>query len=192
MLAFSSSNEVLFVTQTGEVLQRSGAAANTNAAWTTLAPNTRLSFQCVDKAQMLWFLSRDYRIFRFAGGQFTELSPPPGLAGKRVLTLAADARGRVWAGTDQEVALWDGRRFETMTPTNGEASLEASYILPTRDGGLWVLAGGRLRKQGDGNGPPRRRRGGACWGPPPAASWACTRTARAAYGFLITAMACSM
>jgi ligand-binding sensor domain-containing protein len=34
-----------------------------------------------------------------------------------------------------------------MTPTNGEAPLEASYILPMHDGGLWVLAGGRLRKQ---------------------------------------------
>ena len=146
-LAFSTSSEVVFVTQMGEVLRRSGAAANTNAVWATLPPSVRLLFQCVDGAHTLWFVSRDSRIFRFADGQFKELAEPPGPAGKRVLTLAADARGRVWAGTDQEVALWDGHRFQTMTPTNGEAPLEASYILPMHDGGLWVLAGGRLRKQ---------------------------------------------
>ena len=59
----------------------------------------------------------------------------------------ADARGAVWAGATNEIARWNGTRFETMTPTNGEAALQPTMIFPTRSGALWVLDGDRLRKQ---------------------------------------------
>jgi ligand-binding sensor domain-containing protein/signal transduction histidine kinase len=148
LLACSSSNEVVFVTQAGEVLLRKGSASSTNANWSTLLPpgGARLLFGCTDGEQTLWFMSREGRIVRLVGEEFKELPASCGLTGERVLTLAADSQKRVWAGTDKGLALWDGSQFRSVTPTNGEATIEAQFVLPTRDGGAWVLADGRLRK----------------------------------------------
>src|SRR6266446_211718 len=121
-LAASGRNEVVFVTQSSEVLRRAGGASDTNAVWSTfsLSGSNRASFQCADAEQTLWFVTRDGRIIRLAAGEFKPLPADIFPAGERVLTLAADPQGRVWAGTDHEVARWNGARFETMTPTNGE------------------------------------------------------------------------
>jgi signal transduction histidine kinase/ligand-binding sensor domain-containing protein len=149
-LAFSSSNVVVFVTQFGQVLRRELSAPDGKNAWITLSPpagRERLVFQCASPDGTLWFASREGRIVRLAGKEFLDLPPEAAPVGSRTRMLAADARGQIWAGTDQGVGRWDGRRFETMTPTNGESTLEVSELLPLRDGGLWVLAGGRLRKQ---------------------------------------------
>ena len=147
VLAASTSNEVLFVTQFGDVLRRAGAAGG-HGSWTTTAPpqNARLLYQCADSNGTLWFLTRDGRIMEMENGEFKSLTPDSGLKGTRVYTLATVGKGAVWAGTDREIALWDGRKFQTMTPTNGEPSLEVLFILPLRRGGAWVLADGRLRK----------------------------------------------
>lgn len=147
-LAVSSTNELIFVTQAGEVLRRRAGRTDSRTNWTILTPEgTRLAFQCADREGALWFLTRDWRIVRLVGQEFRDLPPEVRPPGNRVLALAKDTAGRVWAGTDQGIGLWNGKRFETMTPTNGESSIEASYLLPTRDGGAWVLSGGRLRKQ---------------------------------------------
>jgi signal transduction histidine kinase/ligand-binding sensor domain-containing protein len=95
----------------------------------------------------LWFLTRDARITRLVADQFADLPEAARPAGQRVLTLAADENGSVWAGTDQGIFRWNGDHFGDMTPTNGESSFEAPFILPVRGGGVWVLSGGRLRKQ---------------------------------------------
>lgn len=147
-LAVSGTNEVVFVTQSGEVLRRRPAPGELKGDWTLLAPTgRRLTFQCADREGTLWFLTRDGRIVRLIGEEFRDLAPAAWPPGNRAFTLAKDRAGSVWAGTDQGTGYWNGTRFETTTPTNGEPSIEASYLLPVRDGGLWVLSGGRLRKQ---------------------------------------------
>jgi len=151
-LAFSSSNAVVFVTQFGDVLRRDLSAPGTNGAWSTLSPpadRRRLVFQCASPDGTLWFVTREGRIVQLVGAAFRDLPVEDAPVGDRTRMLAADSRGRIWAGTDQGVARWDGRRFETMTPTNGEPTLNVSYVLPVRDGGVWVLADGRLRKLRD-------------------------------------------
>jgi signal transduction histidine kinase/ligand-binding sensor domain-containing protein len=147
-LAWSSTSQVVFVTQFGEVLQHS-LHGGTNGAWESSSPTggARLKYQCSDQDNVLWLLTREGRVIRFINGEFKDLGEDAGLAGQTVLTLVSDSRGGVWAGTDQGIVKWDGKLFQPMTPTNGEARLSASYLLPTRDGGLWVLAGDRLRKQ---------------------------------------------
>ena len=121
----SSSNQVIFVTQFGNVL--TGTPTSTNTSWTDLAPprNVRPIFQCVDRDGILWFLSREGRIFRVYTGQFAALPNGTGLDGKRVTTLASDPTGHVWAGADNEIARWDGLRFEDMTPNQFEGSIHA-------------------------------------------------------------------
>ena len=61
-------------------------------------------------------------------------------------SLASDPEGRLWIGTDVEVAVFDGDRFRPMTPLNGEARLDVSLLFFTRDGSQWVIANGRARK----------------------------------------------
>src|SRR5258708_30862618 len=84
---------------------------------------------------------------RLAGGEFKDLPADLGPVCGRVHTLVRDRHGRVWAGTDQGVARWDGGRFQDLTPTNGTASSEANYLFPTGEDGAWVLSSGRLRLQ---------------------------------------------
>lgn len=148
VLAASSTNEVLFATQTGEVLRRTGLAGDPHATWTAFTPpnSARLLYGCADAFQTLWFMTREGKITRFTNGKFQDLMIPSGLIAERVSTLIADSQGRVWAGTDNGIALWDGQRFQTMTPTNSDANGETRFLLPTRDGGAWALAVGRWRK----------------------------------------------
>jgi ligand-binding sensor domain-containing protein/signal transduction histidine kinase len=152
MLGFSSSNAVVFVTQFGQVLRRNLAASDSKSAWSTFSPpagRERLVFQCSSPDGTLWFVTRQGLIVRLVGTEFQDLPASACPVGNRTRMLAADEQGHIWAGTDQGLARWDGRQFETMTPTNGEPTLAITYLLPVRDGGVWVLADGRLRKQRD-------------------------------------------
>jgi signal transduction histidine kinase/ligand-binding sensor domain-containing protein len=147
-LAWSSSNTVVFVAQFGDVLRRT-ARPGLPVVWETNTPpgGARLKYQCTGSDGVLWLLSREGRILRVVDREFKPLPDEAGLAGQQVLTVAADLQGRIWVGTDHGIARWSGNQFEAMTPTNGEPWLAVSSLLPTRDGGLWVLADGRLRKQ---------------------------------------------
>ncbi|HEX7570738.1 MAG TPA: two-component regulator propeller domain-containing protein, partial [Verrucomicrobiae bacterium] len=145
-LEYSSSNLITFVTQFGEVLQRNPAGTNLDWKISTPPAGSRPIFQCTDRAGRLWFLTRDGHILRFAAGAFKELPQDGGLAGKRIYTLVADARDRVWAGAENEIACWNGNRFEELTPTNGTADIQPLLLFPTKAGAMWVLDGDRFRK----------------------------------------------
>lgn len=144
----SSSNQVTFVTQFGEILK--GSLDGTNTSWTVLTPpkNSRPRFQCVDGTGTLWFLSREGRIVRVSDGQYLQLPSDCGLANTRVLTLTSDANGRVWAGAVNEIARWNGDSFDDFTPTNLDTSKEFDPItlFPASNGAVWVLANDRLRE----------------------------------------------
>ncbi len=143
----STSNQVTFVTQFGDVLK--GTLESTNTNWTVLSPpgTTRPFFQCVDRDGILWFLSREGRIVRVLDGQYEALPTDNVLGVKRVLTLASDPSGNVWAGAENQIARWNGHSFDDMTPTNSKGSFEPTMIFPTSKGSIWVLANDRLREQ---------------------------------------------
>ncbi|HEV2319262.1 MAG TPA: two-component regulator propeller domain-containing protein, partial [Verrucomicrobiae bacterium] len=149
MMVDSSSNRVTFVTQFGGVLE--GAIGPAKTTWTVLNPpgNSRPRFQCVDANGTLWFVSREGRILRVLQGKYSQLPLDCGLANRRVLTLASDCKGRVWAGADNEIARWNGHAFENLTPTNldGSKPIEPITLFPTSTGALWVLANDRLREE---------------------------------------------
>ncbi len=145
----STSNSISFVTQSGDVLQRS--LTDPAAAWNVLTPppNTRPYSSCVDREGTMWFLTRDRHIVRIVHNKFESLSDDSGLAGKRVTALAADNEGRIWAGAENEIARWNGSRFEDLTPTNSDGlrPLNPQMLLPTSKDTLWVLDGDRLREE---------------------------------------------
>ena len=146
-LVSSSTNHVTFVTQFGEVLERTHPL-NTNSAWKVTAPprGLRPKFQCVDHDGTLWFLKRDGHILLFTNNVFRPLAQDGGLAKTQIYTLVTDALGRVWAGASNVIARWNGRQFVNMTPTNDPAPVRALLLFPTRAGPMWVLDGQRLRK----------------------------------------------
>ena len=148
-LGYCRSNVLVFVTQFGVVLRREVTAESAIPKWTALTPpgNARLLYQCAGRDGTLWFLARDGHIVRLVGDDFQDLPEECQPDGTRTITMTTDPAGHVWAGTDKGIERWDGKRFENMTPTNGEGSFETTMMLPTRDGGVWVLADGRLRKE---------------------------------------------
>ncbi|HEU6447451.1 MAG TPA: two-component regulator propeller domain-containing protein [Verrucomicrobiae bacterium] len=147
-LAWSSSNEVVFVTQFGSVLRRTLSETN----WDILTPpanSLRPMFQCADRAGNLWFLSRESHILRVNGSEFKSLPDDGGLKG-HIYTLVADANGKIWAGAQNEIAFWNGSRFVNVTPTNDASKIEPTFLFPTKKGPVWVLDGDRLREFSNG------------------------------------------
>jgi signal transduction histidine kinase/ligand-binding sensor domain-containing protein len=149
-LVVSDRDQNVFLAQSGELLRR-GNGARTPEDWQLLGVGSpgdgRLSACCRDKSGVFWCLTRDGVLGRLAGDRFESLPEKSRPPGQRTMVLTTDAAGRVWVGTDNAIAVWNGDRFENMTPTNGETAFETYMILPTRDGSNWVLANGRLRKQ---------------------------------------------
>ncbi|HTV40777.1 MAG TPA: two-component regulator propeller domain-containing protein [Candidatus Sulfotelmatobacter sp.] len=146
-LVSSSPNQVTFVTQYGEILK--GALGETNTTWTVLTPpgNSRPIFQCVDQTGTIWFLSREGQILRVVNEGYEPLPPDAGLDGKKVLTLASDSAGCVWAGAENLIARWNGHRFEDMTPTNSLETFDPVTLFPTSKGTIWILSNDRLREE---------------------------------------------
>lgn len=142
-LAWSSGHRVAFIAQSGAVLRRD----SDNANWkVTTPPPVRLIFRCAENSGRAWFTSRDGGVFQADESRFIEV-PSSALAPQAtVLTLCVDSQGVVWAGTTRGLARWDGKQFELHNPPGSPAEFEASFLLPLRNGGIWVLAGGRLRK----------------------------------------------
>jgi signal transduction histidine kinase/ligand-binding sensor domain-containing protein len=69
-----------------------------------------------------------------------------GVGGTNINYLVADPRGRIWAGTERELAVWNGTQFERMTPTNGEAVVNVTFLRVLANGDVWSIANERVRK----------------------------------------------
>jgi hypothetical protein len=70
-----------------------------------------------------------------------------GLPAPEVRTLAADSKGRVWVGTAQGVAVWDGQAFTVFTAENTGGGLPSDNVYRVRvdaSDRVWVLGDGGL------------------------------------------------
>lgn len=146
-LASSRAGRVAFVLETGDVIRR-GTGAPSQHAWRPLHPPgvTLLPLFCEDGSGRLWLVSSDQRLWTLEGDRFEPVDWRRGLAGTFIHYLAADRSGRVWIGTDRELAAWDGTRFERMTPVGSEVDLSVTSLLFTREGSHWVVANGWARQ----------------------------------------------
>jgi signal transduction histidine kinase/ligand-binding sensor domain-containing protein len=144
-LISTRSNRPVFMLRTGEFIRwQPGAGTN---RWELLrSPGASTGQYAVeDGAGEIWSCGRDQKIYRLRNGQFEVLSGNGGLT-TNINLLTADNRGRIWAGTDREFAVWNGTRFETMSPTNGEAPLNVSFLRVLANGDVWCIANERVRK----------------------------------------------
>lgn len=145
-LIFSRSNEVM-ISSFGGWLFHGRSQSGTNRWETFIAPDgDSLSAFCEDHDGRIWYRTRDAWLGVFANQQFSRMPTNCGLAGLVINALTRDAEGRIWVGTDREIAVWDGRQFINMTPTNGEPEIVVRQLVFTDDRGLWVRDEIRLRK----------------------------------------------
>src|SRR6266496_1524740 len=149
------SNNIVFLLHTGELIrqrpvtgpQMETAESDATNRWQVLRPPGMSSGTlCVeDGAGVLWGRNREQRLWRYARDQFEMVPTNSGLQGSSITCVSADAKGRLWVGTDKEVARWDGSSFQSMSPTNGEPNLNVSWVYIAPDGGEWIVANERVR-----------------------------------------------
>jgi ligand-binding sensor domain-containing protein/signal transduction histidine kinase len=97
----------------------------------------------------LWIGMEGGGLARYAKGQFTSWTTREGLSDDFVRTLAQDAQGRIWVGTDDGLMRLNGDRFVRVDGTSGIPSLAVHAIFADREGNLWV-GGSRLIRIGSG------------------------------------------
>jgi len=138
----SSSNEVIFLSSRGELL-RKPLAAPPEQGWLELPPPARGigAICCQDSQGTLWYRDGDRHVWRLTGTSFESLPETAGLAGQNVNCLVTDAQGRIWVGTDEEFAFWDGVKFRNALPAGAE-TLEITYLNINADGHIWAVANG--------------------------------------------------
>jgi len=135
-----------FLLNNGSILQHTSTTTN-DSHWVPFSPPGAGTGQVAveDKDGQIWTRSRDQRLWRFDGRQFTAI-PTNEVPGRDIEVLTTDLTGRVWVGTESTLAVWTGTHFQNCTPTNGEPVLNVQHVLFTRDGEMWVLGNNRLRR----------------------------------------------
>ncbi|HEX9045538.1 MAG TPA: two-component regulator propeller domain-containing protein [Verrucomicrobiae bacterium] len=138
----ASSNQVIFLSSRGELLRKSPAALP-GEGWTELPPPARGigALCCQDGHGSLWYRDGDRHLWRLAGNGFESLPEAAGLGEQYVNCLTTDSHGRLWVGTDNEFAFWDGAKFQNAVPA-GADTLEITYLSVTADGHVWAVANG--------------------------------------------------
>jgi len=145
-LISSRSNRPTFLLRTGEFIRRS--ERNGTNYWEVVRPPSAGPGQQVaeDATGTIWCAGRDQKIYRLIRNGFEALPGNGGLDGADLNVLTADGHGRIWLATDREFALWNGARFEAMTPTNGPAVSNVTFLRVLSNGDVWSIANDRLRK----------------------------------------------
>ena len=144
-LLWSGPGRVLFVFSDGKLL--SGRKERELWSWenVTLPGVAPRAQHCADDAGCVWYLRNEHEIGVWNGKETKPVVVRSALEGQAIRVLTADARQRIWIGTDHDLAVWQADHFEVMTPTNGEAVLEVKRLVPSSTGQLWVEANGRMR-----------------------------------------------
>lgn len=146
-LISTRSNRPMFLLRTGEFIRLRPGQAGINRWELLRSPGVRSALNVAeDGAGVVWCSGRDQKIYQLRGSTFELLAGNGGLTGANVATLTADGAGRVWVGTDRELAVWRGNHFESMTPTNGEPVVDVSFLRVLPNGDVWTVANDRVRK----------------------------------------------
>jgi len=137
-------------TPSGMIFRRT-EAAGTNRWQTVTPPDTHpLALLCEDADGVIWYRTANGQLAQMRGTNVVAFPSLPGLRPAAVKVLLKDARNRLWIGTDNGLAAWDGTNFRDRTPTNSAADVAVHQMMPCPDGGFWVMTARHLRKYFDG------------------------------------------
>jgi ligand-binding sensor domain-containing protein/signal transduction histidine kinase len=101
---------------------------------------------CEDHEGTLWQVSCEWQLIKCLPDKFAVLSDSWNLSSPAAHALTCDVAGQVWVGTDRELAVLQGDRFQSVWGRTNEENFQVDFLAPSRVGGLWVAANGRLRK----------------------------------------------
>jgi ligand-binding sensor domain-containing protein/signal transduction histidine kinase len=91
----------------------------------------------------LWIGTEGGGLARYAHGQFRSWTTHDGLSNDFVRTIAEDAAGRIWVGTDNGLLRLEGEGFVRIDGTGDIPTLAVHALYSDRAGSLWV-GGSRL------------------------------------------------
>ena len=97
-----------------------------------------------DAEGAFWFLVAEGKIGCFRNDHFEIFNSLPGLAGGKIQALASDAAGRIWMGTDVELACWEHGTFTNFNPNGPASKISVRRIVPVMEGMLWLEGDNRL------------------------------------------------
>ena len=146
-LVSSRSNQVIFLLRSGELRRKTNSTV-AGAGWQNLWPtNLTVGAQCLaDGEGTIWYRSANLTLSRLKGNSFELLPATSGLTGGRVNCMSTDSQGRLWVGTDKEIAVWDSGHFQNATPTNGEPEVEVAFLSVAGVDHLWAGVNGQVRE----------------------------------------------
>jgi signal transduction histidine kinase/ligand-binding sensor domain-containing protein len=99
---------------------------------------------CDDAEGRLYVLSCEWQLMRLTQGALSVLSTNWGLSGPHA--IARDPAGRVYIGTDRELAAVGEKDFRVLWNRSNEEAFEVQFLATSRAGGCWVAGNGRLRR----------------------------------------------
>ena len=124
-----------------------GTDVNGTYRWETGKPPAGLwDTPYEDREGVIWCRTSDGHLAEIRGTNVTFKDSLPGLRSQQVNSLFKDDSGRIWVGTEKEIAVWDGNTFVNMTPTNGEPELAVRDVAVCHDGTFWVRTDDKLRR----------------------------------------------
>ncbi len=121
----------------GKGVHRLADGVWTNRGGFTSLPNGAANTMATDANGRVWFAYFAGRVAVLDGNQVTDFTGHDRLPVGNVTSLYGK-RGRVWAGGDYGLALFDGTRFQPVTPEIPGAFDSLTGIVETADGELWL------------------------------------------------------
>ncbi len=92
----------------------------------------------LDGSGALWIGTMGGGLTRYADGRFTSYGPREGATFEYIISMIADADGRLWLGTNDRLHVWDGKRFKAFGPDDGVTMPRPMPILVDAQNRVWL------------------------------------------------------
>jgi signal transduction histidine kinase len=102
----------------------------------------------MDESGELWVLSDTGILIRMGDGHTVE--PPGGGSPSRKVCLSRERGGKLWITANGKVSTLERGELAPFGFDGAQGTNFFEQVIPARDGGLWVMGNGRLRKWGEG------------------------------------------
>ena len=113
----------------------------------TYNPNYVFSI-LADHEDAIWAGTWGGGVTRYKNNQWTNLMEKDGLAGNIVYTIAQDAEGIYWFGTNKGLSRFDGKNWDNWNIHNGLPGNDVYAIATTPDGEVWIGTRGGVTRLG--------------------------------------------
>lgn len=133
--------------ETGELSRLSGhefRSAGRVAGW----PGGAVESISTDENGDLWLLNDTGLLFRMRDGRTVE--PPGGVSPNRKISLSRERSGKLWLVENGQVNTFDRGELVPFGFDGASGTNFFERVVPAQDGGLWVMANGRVRKWREG------------------------------------------